>query len=294
MTFIRILEEEVLNKKYIAYIIYCLLNRIPILIIGKNPKEIKVDDFLSELSNLIHFREEFIYNTDFIHKSEYENLLENEGLDTNSKRIQIRCPSDSSILALQEFDNFKSWIMGINIDKKNSLSTYIKKFKKEINRFLLIQLDCQNYTVELNNIDLKKEDLKLEESIIKRISIKTDKSITAMKRVLKEKIKLKNSHFLEQDFIQDAFDFNLEEKVLKKNIFKSEIQNFYAASKRAYFILSKLKLLNRLLKNPNNLRQETGMNIGSETLLSTIDYYEASVGRILAFVKNEWGEEFSS
>ena len=285
-------ENRTLNKKNITHIIYCLLNRIPILVMGSKSDDLDVDFILEELSYLIHYRQELVFNTDFIHKTEYESLIENEFHDNNSKRIQIRCPSDSSFKALTEFDNFKSWLIGFKINKKNSYEEYLKKFRKKFKKYLLIKLVNDMFIIECHKIDIKKESLKLEEAIINKISKKTEKSVTGMKRVLTEKIRLENSKLLEKDFIKDAFDFSIEEKVLKKNIFRSEIQNFYAASKRAFFILFKLKLLSRLLNNFETKKDNKHMVIGNQTLLNTIDYYEAPVNRILSFIRNEWGEDF--
>ena len=68
------------------------------------------------------------------------------------------------------------------------------------------------------------------------------------------------------------------------HIFKKEIQNFYSGSKRSFSILSRLNLL-------NNIEMKT--QIGSKTLLETIDYEDAPIDRIISFINKEWGEDFS-
>ena len=65
-----------IGEKNFALILYCLLNRIPIIVLGDELSE--VDDFIAELCDLMHFRKELIYYTDFISESEYQNLCANE------------------------------------------------------------------------------------------------------------------------------------------------------------------------------------------------------------------------
>ena len=80
-------------------------------------------------------------------------------------------------------------------------------------------------------------------------------------------------------------DFDVEKYELKKNILKKEIQNFFSGSKRAFFILTRLNLLNDL---------EISTKIGSKTLLETIDYEQVPINRIISFINKEWRENFSN
>ena len=100
-------------------------------------------------------------------------------------------------------------------------------------------------------------------------------------RVLSEKINLKD---FDKDLVKTLLDFDIEKNELKKNILKKEIQNFFSGSKRAFFILSRLNLLNNI---------DINTKIGSKTLLDTIDYDEASIERMISFIRKEWGEDFS-
>ena len=92
-------------------------------------------------------------------------------------------------------------------------------------------------------------------------------------------------HDLDDDLINTLLDFDVEKYELKKNILKKEIQNFFSGSKRAFFILTRLNLLNDL---------EINTKIGSKTLLETIDYEQVSINRITSFINKEWGEDFSN
>ena len=102
-----------------------------------------------------------------------------------------------------------------------------------------------------------------------------------MKKVLSDKI---TTNQLDKDLLKTLLDFEEEKNELKKNIFKREIQNFYSGSKRAFFILSRVNLL-------NSIGIQT--RIGAKTLLETIDYEEAPIERICSFIKKEWGDNFS-
>ena len=138
----------------------------------------------------------------------------------------------------------------------------------------------------MEGINLKSINLTFEENILKKIFQDTDDSIIRMRRVLSDKIKSKK---MNSDFIDTLLDFSIEKNELKKNILNKELHNFYSASKRAFFILSRLNILNDLNINAK---------IGSRTLLKTIDYEQiymegiisAPLNRILTFIYKEWGE----
>ena len=138
-----------------------------------------------------------------------------------------------------------------------------------------------SFSIELVGINWKLLDLQFEYSVLQKISQDTEKAIIKMKRVLLGKIK---SEEIDEDLIDVLLDFNREKEELKKNILKKEIQNFYSGSKRAFSILSRLNLL-------NNIEMKT--QIGSKTLLETIDYEDAPIDRIISFINKEWGEDFS-
>ncbi len=268
-----------LKKKEQCFLLYCLLDRIPIIVFGQSSEVI--DDFIIELLNLINFRKEFIYYTDFVSKSELESMIQNESNDYNSVRIQIRCPANTGIKAIEQFDNFISMVIGIIIPPENNINSIEKSIKKKLNKFLEIFLKENTISIKAIGFDDKLINLNLEGEILIKISEHTENSINKMKRVLYEKI---NKNEINKDLIESLLDFEIEKKEIKKNIFKKEIQNFYSGSKRAFFILSKLNLLNTM---------QVDSKIGSKTLLETIDYKEVPIERILSFIKKEWGENFS-
>ncbi|TFG16159.1 MAG: hypothetical protein EU531_07455 [Promethearchaeota archaeon] len=277
MNFFKILDT--LKRQDAALIFYALLNRIPIIVCGKYSEDI--NNFLIELSELIHFRKEFVFYTDFISVSEYEDLIQNENIDYNSERAHIRCPCSVSLKALNRFNRFYSWIIGIELVQNVDSSFNIKKsLRKKMDAFLIINLNLDKNEVELEGINLKEIDLSLEQSFLQKISQDTEKSIAKMMRVLNEKTKIDD---IDKDLMNTLLDFETEKKELKKNIIKSEMQKFFSASKRAFFILSRLNLLRSV---------EINTKIGNKTLLETIDYEEAPLERIISFINKEWNEDF--
>jgi len=278
MNFFKILDK--FKKNSISLILYCLLDRIPIIVFGDNSDEI--NDFLMELSELVHFRKEFVFYTDFISADEYDNLISNESIDYNYQRAHIRCPCEVAIKALNTFKIIGSWLIGIVIPQEKSDLFRLKEFiNTKTNVILYISYISSNLSIGLDQINLKSIDLTLEENILRKISQDTEKSLIKMKRVLNDKI---TSNQLDNDLVHTLLDFEVEKSELKKNIFRREIQNFYSGSKRAFFILSRLNLINNI---------EIYTKIGSKTLLKTIDYEEASIERMLSFIEKEWGEDFS-
>ncbi|MCP6718666.1 MAG: hypothetical protein KJI71_00355 [Patescibacteria group bacterium] len=258
-----------------------MLDRIPIIVLGDNSDD--VNNFLIELSELIHFRKEYVFYTDFISADEYEGLITNENIDYNYQRANIRCPCEVAIKALNTFKNIDSWLIGIVIPREKKDEAKLNEFINIKSTIILyISFFHNSFSVGLGHIDLKSLDLSLEESIFKKISQDTEKSIIKMKRVLNDKI---TSNQFDKDLVKTLLDFEVEKSELKKNIFKREIQNFFSGSKRAFFILSRLNLLDNM---------DIRTKIGSKTLLETIDYEDAPIERILSFIWKEWGEDFSN
>ena len=278
MNFFTFLDR--LKRNYNSLILYCLLDRIPIIVLGEDPD--KIDNFLIELSELVHFRKDYVFYTDFVSIEDYENLISNENIDYNYQRAHIRCPCNVSIKAVNQFDNINSWLVGIMMpnpkEEFNAIKTQIKSKAKEL---LFITISSDTISIEVEGINLKLIDLTLEQNIFKKITQDTEKSIAKMKRVLSDKI---TATELDKDLLKTLLDFEEEKNELKKNIFKREIQNFYSGSKRAFFILSRLNLL-----------KDIGIQtqVGSKTLLETVDYEEAPIERMISFINKEWGENYS-
>jgi hypothetical protein len=279
MDIFKLLDE--LGKDKRTLILYALLNRIPIFILGEESE--KVNELVNELTDLIKFRKELVYYTDFISNQEYEELIFNEYNDYNCSRVQVRCPTNVSNHLLNDFDNYDSMVIGI---KRSTSKKDLKSFQGTINRRIKKHIDIllKYEKVEMyeEGIDKKTINLSIEENIFQKISEDTERSINKMKRVLSEELRKKQ---VEKGLEEALLDFELEKREIKKNILYKEIQNFFSGAKRAFFILLKLKLIDQM---------QLESKIGSRTLLETIDYTEVPIERILSFIKVEWREDLSN
>ncbi len=269
-----------LGEKNLSIILYCLLNRMPIIIFGEN--DIDIDNFSSELCDLMHFRKELIYYTDFVSESEHQSLCANEEIDYNSQRIIIRCPSSVALKALNIIKNFKSWVIGmvLQVGNQEKIKLLKEMMMEKYYSFLSIKFSNNSISVELEGVEIKDLNLKLEKQILRKISQDTENSIIRMKRILAQKANAINNDNIT---IVSLLDFSIEKEEIQKNIFKKEIQNFFSASKRAFFILNRLNLLSTL---------GLDATISGKTLSNTIDYQLAPIERILSFIYYEWGEGF--
>ncbi|MEJ2251346.1 MAG: hypothetical protein P8Y70_13020 [Candidatus Lokiarchaeota archaeon] len=269
-----------IGKNNTAVLIYCLLNRIPIIICGKDAEN--VNDLIIEISQLIPFRKDFVFGTDFISEKEYSTLRNIEKIDFNSLRTQISCPTCVSSEILKNFNSIGSMIIGIKLIEELQFNVTIDSLNKFNTAFCLFNLVSKDKKIKIYGIKCKNIQIDLELKILKKISDDTKKSIIRMKRVLSEKIKQKN---LDLDLLTTLLDFRNEKIELQRNILRKEIQNFYSGCKRAFFILSRLDLL-------KNLNFDT--KIGFNTLKETIDFHDVSLERIILFIKKEWGEDYSN
>ena len=279
MEFYEILDK--MKRKSAALLIFCVLDRIPIIAYGEDSNEI--DEFLMDLSNIIYFRKEFVFYTEFVSKNEYDELIQNEDIDYNSPRIYIRCPCSVPLKELNQFDNFSSWIIGRKLSEgKDEINTIKNLITSKIKVFLSVYFSSGSINLELEGISEKHIDITLEQNILQKISQDTEKAVVKMKRVLLERTK---SEEIDKEMIKTLLDFESEKNEVKSSILKKELENFHSGSKRAFFILNRLKLLNDM---------KISTRIGSKTLLETIDYEDASISRILSFIYKEWKEDFSN
>jgi hypothetical protein len=268
------------KKKDSCLVIYSLLNRIPLFFFGSDPPII--DNLLNELSTIIPFRKELTFYNDFISMEEYEEIIQNENIDFNIQRTQICCPCSYFAQLLKTFHSYKSFIIGVNLERQEDCFDFIDShLKSMIKKYVCILLYSNKIKIISKGINRKSLDLSFEAKILQKVSEDTEKAISKMKRVLNDKVRLKN---IDRDLANTLLDFEVEINELKMNIIKKEIQNFYSGSKRTFFILTRLKLLNGIGINSS---------IGSRTLLETIDYLDVSINRILSFIESEWGENFN-
>lgn len=227
-----------------ALILRCVFDRVPI-IIGSKDKE-KLDDLLIKLCDLIPIRKEIVFGTDFLEKEEFDVIIQEEKLDYDNQRIIFRAPVNSEDLILDKIENLKGWIIGLCINGNvNAFFEKALRLRKKNGTFLFIKFDEANKIefVKLYSENDEKLDTNLEKRIIKKTFSQTEFALERIKRVLDKKIQGHNG--INQSIISSIIDLSQEELIIKENIFKKEILEFYQASRRGLALLTRLNFLNQ-------------------------------------------------
>lgn len=264
-----------------ALILRCVFDRVPI-IIGSKDKE-KLDDLLIKLCDLIPIRKEIVFGTDFLEKEEFDVIIQEEKLDYDNQRIIFRAPVNSEDLILDKIENLKGWIIGLCINGNvNAFFEKALRLRKKNGTSLFIKFDEANKIefVKLYSENDEKLDTNLEKRIIKKTFSQTEFALERIKRVLDKKIQGHNG--INQSIISSIIDLSQEELIIKENIFKKEILEFYQASRRGLALLTRLNFLN----------QFQPVMIGKKIFFDAISYEDINTARFLDFVNAEWGERF--
>ncbi|MHA1563574.1 MAG: hypothetical protein ACTSPA_15855 [Promethearchaeota archaeon] len=264
----------------IAFILHCLLDRIPIVIISSNEEE--VENMMNGLTNLISFRNIMIFYTDFVNLDDYNSLLESEEYDIEVQRNIFLCYPFALEKAIEVFENFNFWIIGCtnSIENRPYLDKLFRRLYKKNSQFLLIDIHENSLKTRIEGNKPDKMDISFEKSLYQNAINHTEVAIEKMKRVISKRINVKK--ILNEQY-ENIMNFYFEEMELKENIIKKEITDFYLASKRTLNILTRIK-------NLENLGYST--SISSKTLFSTIAYNQASMERILNFIMQEWNMNY--
>ena len=255
-----------------SLILYCLLNRIPIVITNNNSEFI--NEFINKLINLIPFRADTIFGTRFNTQKEYLDFIseENENYDLKRRVFISYCTSTPS--AFKDIKNFKSWIIGL--DKSI-------KINKILNNYLEIKLKSKTISIELIGID--------QSSIEKELSFETKllEKFTDPKEIKKKSLFFNNFkkiliQTVSEEYLKFLANIDQEEEAINLHIFKTSILNFISAAKKVFLILSKIQLID-LGRDDKNIEAP---KLSKETLLDVINYHDASINRILSFIKEEY------
>jgi hypothetical protein len=255
---------------------------VPILIIGE--EEEKIENFINELISLNSFRNSLIFLSDFNTIADYNQILEYEEFDLNNERnFFLSFPSTTKIM-IEKFDNYKSWIIGVAVDKDNyQLSTKVhNKLFLNTDFFLQLEMVSTKLKAEIVGKVFPNLDISLEKWVYQNAINRTEIEVEKMKRVLLKKTRFTK---ISKEQLEMLMDFEDEEAEIKENIIKKEIQNFFNACKRSINVLNRMKILCNL---------NISAHLSPKTLFSTIAYKNASIERILEFILNEWNQDFFS
>ena len=269
---------EILGKNQFALLLRIILDRVPVVIVGKEHNEI--DNLISGLIAMAPHRHEYVFWSDFIENDEYLSLIQEEENDFNIPRNVFCAPPSASKHLFEKIEKFKGWIIGFDVSNGLSKEGVIINFRKFEEKFLIISIEQNNLKFTLFGLD-NNLDLDFEKKILDKAIQKTEIALEKMKRVLKKKIKTPPSN----EVMTAIMRFDTEEERIRTNIFVQEIQAFVHAGMRSLAILSRIDLL-----------RELGFNVelSGNTLLQTIDYDEVNPDRIIQLIQSEYGVDFSS
>ncbi|HEY0090171.1 MAG TPA: hypothetical protein VGB37_15090 [Candidatus Lokiarchaeia archaeon] len=266
----KILEK--LRIEDASLILYCLLNRIPIVVTNNNSEVI--NEFINKLINLIPFRSDIIFGSKFNTQKEYLDFISEENKDYDSKRRVFISYCTSTPSAFKNIKNFKSWIIGLD----RSI-----KINKILSNYLEIKIKSKTISIELIGIDKSsiERELSFETKLLKKF---TDPKEIKKKTLFFNNFKKILIQTVSEDYLKFLANIDQEEEAINSHIFKTSILNFVTAAKKIFLILSKIHLID-LGRDDKNIEAP---KLSKETLLDVINYHDASINRILSFIKEEY------
>jgi hypothetical protein len=253
------------------------------VIIGGPDREF-IDELMIKLVDSISIRKEFVYGTDFLKKEEYENIINQERLDYSNPRVIIRAPVNHEDMVLENIENLNGWLIGLL--KGNDIDAFFEKASRlrkrcPVSLFVILGASREIEAINLYGKERSKYEIDLESSILKKTMLQTESSLERMKRVLDKKIQASKS--INGSILESLADLSQEEALIKENVFKKEILEFYQASRRGLAVLSRLNFFN----------QFQPVKIAHKTFFDAISYDSINTQRFLEFVQAEWNENFS-
>lgn len=271
---IKILEElEKLKGDEALLILYCLLNRIPIIVSGNDPEII--NEFISKLSELISFRKETIFGSMFNTQEEYLDFINEENTNYDSRRRIYISFLESTPFAIKTIKNFTSWIIG----KEKRLD-----LRKIINQYLEVSIKENRVSINIVGLNIKniaQNELSFEKKILNQL---LEPEEVKNQQVYFDNFKALLIQSIKEDYLKVLADIQDEEEAIKLHVFKMYIQNFVSATKKIYLILSKIFFID--IKREN--KEIEPPKLSKETLFDVINYHEASIQRILSFIQGEF------
>jgi len=271
------------NIENFSLILRVLLDRIPIVVFGENDDEI--NEIIGELTSLIKNRQELIFYTDFISKTELDDILQLESLDFESKRVIITSPPVVTFKAVELFDDFKGWILGYNhlIDDEEKKDYLMKNLIKKTDFFLTLQIRNEpKLLVKIEGKNAKILDIYFERKMIHDVMKNTEISVEKMVRIIRKKV---NNTSIDPYISQHLLDFQLEENRIKRNLLEKKIQDFINAARRAFALFTRVNQLKEM---------GISFDISEKTMQKAIMYEECKMKRISDFIEKEWNEQFTS
>ena len=266
----KILEK--LRIEDASLILYCLLNRIPIVVTNNNSEFI--NEFINKLINLIPFRSDIIFGSNFNTQKEHLDFISEENKNFDFKRRVFISYCTSTPSAFKDIKDFKSWIIGL--DKSI-------KINKILSNYLEIKIISKTISIELIGIDKSsiERELSFETNLLEKF---TDPKEIKKKNQFFNNFKKILIQIVSEDHLKFLANIDQEEEAINLHNFKTSILNFISAAKKVFLILYKIHLID-LGRDDKNIEAP---KLSKETLLDVINYHDAPISRILTFIKEEY------
>ncbi|MHA1713032.1 MAG: hypothetical protein ACTSW4_03160 [Candidatus Ranarchaeia archaeon] len=269
-----------LGKKGFSQLLNAVLLRIPVVVMG--PQERAVNLFIVNLAKLVPHREQVIFWTDFVTAQEAEQLFEDEKQSHENKRVIILCNSNVLRQALQKMSRFQSWVIAFKPKTKEEISTLLAKLHSSSKSFLIVSLLSDKPKVQVYGEKTATTSFKLENKIISNVIENANASITRLSRLITKKI---GKNGISKQLLSSVINFDAETAMIQQDLYEKEISEFVHAARRAFALLTRIKLVHEFgLK----------IRIDSQTLLDTINYDKGDPAKLLQFIQAEYGDDFSN
>ncbi len=275
-----------------ALILYCLIDRIPIIISGDDKES--VASLVGNLTSLLEIRDVISFGMSEIEFDAITDAYDNEMYNDKQSRFQIECiGSLYTLKALRGYDNFLAWIFGIESKEEPQVLQAVENnlyFKS--NPYLIVRiktLEDKRGRVQLEgetilvNKRLDKKNLEFELKALDDADSFASVKFVKMKKVFGDKTALR-SRDIDQDLLHSLLNFDDDTLDAAKKLTIIRIREFEAGCRRVFSILSRL----RQLKIPLEGLGLPSLKIGKFLLARTIDVEDDLIDRMLSFISKEW------
>ncbi len=286
MNFLDLLES---SKKNSALLLYCLLDRIPVIIsVIRNNEDDRIRDelLLDSIADCFYFRQSFKNN--FIHESSINNYqdylyaLEKETLDDDVQRLFVLSIVQDLDKFVEKFLNhltsLKGWIISC---KNNDLATLTRILEVKAIPYVSIEVS-KKFEINSYGFEVKQLDLKFEKICLEQID-KATIGLNITKSVIKGECQKIMPSTIQATLSEQIVDTINLVRYIKTLTIQVELSKFLSTSRR---VLAALNIINLLVLNQG--REIFDKKISGDRINRFMTYFEAGIPRILSFIDSNY------
>ena len=283
-----------LDEEIFGLLIRCVLDRIPIMIVGVDFDYIH--RLAVEIAELVEFRKTKYFGIDFNRYAEYDDLMKEEHQIGCYKRYQFICRSDFLNDAFSMIPSFRSWILCHEYIGEETLIKELFRMHSKAESFLLIHVSYKekneseqshgstNSSKLLFELDFRVKGKQFNKSLAFESGIKRqiEKSIESPRTAIYRLIKQASTVSIAKSRLSlSEFDRQVRQSLLQQ--LKGELYNLYTEASAV------LPILDFLASKQN----EGGIQISDRIPLKLVNKSVASNERILEFMQSEWDKNYA-